>query len=161
METIAESGASTTCPPSMQDPARHWIPLRKAAPLQLDVARLKIRTQHAEALRNHARRQVASNVTERSCRAACHDNGNGSKHEGPAHRDQHRAPASLADRHGRHDHKSAGYLYQVWSLSCLTTTLAMPRSMALNATMISAAIAARSSLFFGWLADRIGWPGAR
>jgi MFS family permease len=52
---------------------------------------------------------------------------------------------------------TAGYLYQVWSLSYITTTLGMPRSVALNATMISAAIAAASSLFFGWLSDRMGW----
>ena len=52
---------------------------------------------------------------------------------------------------------TAGYLYQVWSLSYLTTTLGMPRSVALNATMISAAVAAVSSLFFGWLSDKIGW----
>ncbi|HXP74263.1 MAG TPA: MFS transporter [Stellaceae bacterium] len=52
---------------------------------------------------------------------------------------------------------TAGYLYQVWSLSYLTTTLGMPRSVALNATMISAAVAAASSLFFGWLSDKIGW----
>jgi MFS family permease len=52
---------------------------------------------------------------------------------------------------------TAGYLYQVWSLSYLTTTLAMPRSVALNATMISAAVAACSSLFFGWLSDKVGW----
>jgi MFS transporter, MHS family, shikimate and dehydroshikimate transport protein len=52
---------------------------------------------------------------------------------------------------------TAGYLYQVWSLSYLTTTLAMPKSVALNATMISAAIAACSSIFFGWLSDKVGW----
>ena len=52
---------------------------------------------------------------------------------------------------------TAGYLYQVWSLSYLTTTLGMPRSVALNATMISAAVAAVSSLFFGWLSDKICW----
>jgi len=52
---------------------------------------------------------------------------------------------------------TAGYLYQVWSLSYLTATLSMPRSVALNATMISAAVAACSSIFFGWLSDKIGW----
>ncbi len=52
---------------------------------------------------------------------------------------------------------TAGFLYQVWSLSYITTTLGMPRSVALNATMISAAVAACSSLFFGWLSDKIGW----
>jgi hypothetical protein len=35
-------------------------PAQEAAPLQFDPARLKVRKQHAEALRNHARRQVAS-----------------------------------------------------------------------------------------------------
>jgi len=52
---------------------------------------------------------------------------------------------------------TAGFLYQVWTLSYITTTLGMPRSVALNATMISAAVAACSSLFFGWLSDKIGW----
>ncbi len=52
---------------------------------------------------------------------------------------------------------TAGFLYQVWTLSYITATLGMPRAVALYATMISAFIAACSSLFFGWLSDRIGW----
>lgn len=45
----------------------------------------------------------------------------------------------------------------VWTLSYITTTLGMPSSIALNATMISAFVAACSSLFFGWLCDWVGW----
>jgi MFS transporter, MHS family, shikimate and dehydroshikimate transport protein len=52
---------------------------------------------------------------------------------------------------------AAGYLYQVWTLSYLTTTLGVDRSIALQATMISAIIAACSSLFFGAVADKWGW----
>ncbi|MDA8049361.1 MAG: MFS transporter [Rhodospirillales bacterium] len=52
---------------------------------------------------------------------------------------------------------TAGYLYQVWSLTYLTVTLHMPRTIALNSVIISAAIGACSSLIFGALSDKLGW----
>jgi MHS family shikimate/dehydroshikimate transporter-like MFS transporter len=52
---------------------------------------------------------------------------------------------------------TAGYLYQVWSLSYVTQTLGMPRSIALTSVVISAAIGACSSLVYGALADKLGW----
>jgi MFS transporter, MHS family, shikimate and dehydroshikimate transport protein len=52
---------------------------------------------------------------------------------------------------------SAGYLFVVWSMSYVTVTLGMSRSVALNATMIASTAGGLSIIGFGALSDRIGW----
>jgi MFS transporter, MHS family, shikimate and dehydroshikimate transport protein len=49
-----------------------------------------------------------------------------------------------------------GYVYQVWTLTYITNTLGLSRSVALNGLIISAAIGVIGSLAFGALSDRIG-----
>jgi MFS transporter, MHS family, shikimate and dehydroshikimate transport protein len=52
---------------------------------------------------------------------------------------------------------SAGYLFVVWSMSYVTVTLGMSRSVALNATMIASTAGGLSIIAFGALSDRVGW----
>jgi MFS transporter, MHS family, shikimate and dehydroshikimate transport protein len=52
---------------------------------------------------------------------------------------------------------SAGYLFVVWSMSYVTVTLGMSRSVALSATMIASTFGGLSVIAFGALSDRVGW----
>jgi MFS transporter, MHS family, shikimate and dehydroshikimate transport protein len=52
---------------------------------------------------------------------------------------------------------TAGYLFVVWSMSYVTLTLGMSRSVALNATMIACGFSAFAGIAFGALGDRVGW----
>jgi MFS family permease len=52
---------------------------------------------------------------------------------------------------------TAGYLFVVWSMSYVTTTLGMSRAVALNATMICCGLSGLAAIGFGALSDRVGW----
>jgi len=52
---------------------------------------------------------------------------------------------------------TAGYLFVVWSMSYVTVTLGMSRSVALNATMIACGFSVLVGIAFGALSDRVGW----
>jgi MFS transporter, MHS family, shikimate and dehydroshikimate transport protein len=52
---------------------------------------------------------------------------------------------------------TAGYLFVVWSMSYVTRTLGMSRSVALNATMITCGFSVLVAIAFGALSDRVGW----
>jgi MFS transporter, MHS family, shikimate and dehydroshikimate transport protein len=52
---------------------------------------------------------------------------------------------------------SAGYLYVVWSMSYVTTTLGMSRVVALNATMFACGFSGLATIGIGALSDRVGW----
>jgi MHS family shikimate/dehydroshikimate transporter-like MFS transporter len=49
-----------------------------------------------------------------------------------------------------------GFLYLTFTADYLSTKMGMPRSVALQATLVSAAVAVITAPFFGFLADRIG-----
>jgi MFS family permease len=49
-----------------------------------------------------------------------------------------------------------GYVYQVWTLTYITSTIGQSRSVALNALMISAAVGVFGSLAWGALSDYVG-----
>jgi MHS family shikimate/dehydroshikimate transporter-like MFS transporter len=52
---------------------------------------------------------------------------------------------------------TAGYLFVVWSMSYVTATLGMSRSVALNATMFACGLSGLAAIGFGALSDRVGW----
>jgi MHS family shikimate/dehydroshikimate transporter-like MFS transporter len=52
---------------------------------------------------------------------------------------------------------TAGYLFVVWSMSYVTMTLGMSRSVALNATMFACGLSGLAAIGFGALSDRLGW----
>jgi MFS transporter, MHS family, shikimate and dehydroshikimate transport protein len=52
---------------------------------------------------------------------------------------------------------TAGYLFVVWSMSYVTTTLGMSRAVALNATMFACGLSGLAAIGFGALSDRVGW----
>ena len=52
---------------------------------------------------------------------------------------------------------TAGYLFVVWSMSYVTATLGMSRSVALNATMFACGLSGVAAIGFGALSDRLGW----
>jgi MFS transporter, MHS family, shikimate and dehydroshikimate transport protein len=52
---------------------------------------------------------------------------------------------------------SAGYLFVVWSMSYVTTTLGMSRAVALNATMFACGFSGLATIGIGALSDRVGW----
>ncbi|HEY1724147.1 MAG TPA: MFS transporter [Steroidobacteraceae bacterium] len=52
---------------------------------------------------------------------------------------------------------TAGYLFVVWSMSYVTTTLGMSRAVALNATMVCCGLSGLAGIAFGALSDRVGW----
>jgi MFS family permease len=52
---------------------------------------------------------------------------------------------------------TAGYLFVVWSMSYVTSTLGMSRAVALNATMFACGLSGLAAIGFGALSDRVGW----